>query len=99
MANTPSENLYGLLTNDPNRIYVIAEAGLNHGGNKERALALVRAAKWAGADAVKFQTFRADRLASKQPATLVHAKDEPNLQELFKKLELPFDTFKTLYKE
>jgi sialic acid synthase SpsE len=99
MANTPSQNLYGLLTNDPNRIYVIAEAGLNHGGNKERALALVRAAKWAGADAVKFQTFRADRLASTRPATLSHTKDQPNLQELFKKLELPFDTFKALYKE
>ncbi len=99
MADTPSENLYGLLTNNPNRIYVIAEAGLNHGGNKERALALVRAAKWAGADAVKFQTFRADRLASTRPATLAHTKDQPNLQELFKKLELPFDTFKALHKE
>jgi sialic acid synthase SpsE len=99
MADTPSHNLYGLLTNDPNRIYVIAEAGLNHGGNKERALALVRAAKWAGADAVKFQTFRADRLASTRPAALAHTKDQPNLQELFKKLELPFETFKALYKE
>src|SRR5215831_14124967 len=99
MAYTPSENLYGLLRNDPKRIYVIAEAGLNHGGNKERALALVRAAKWAGADAVKFQTFRADQLASTRPATLSHTKDQPNLQELFKKLELPLDTFKALYKE
>src|SRR5438876_6955967 len=99
MANTPSENLYGLLTNDPNRIYVIAEAGLNHGGNKERALALVRAAKWAGADAVNFQTFRADRLTSTRSATQAHAKNQPNFQELFKKLELQFDTFKLLHKE
>jgi len=99
MADTPSENVYGLLSNDPKRIYVIAEAGLNHGGNKERALALVRAAKWAGADAVKFQTFKADRLASTRPATLSHTKDQPNLQELFKKLELPYDTFKALHKE
>src|ERR1041385_2671291 len=99
MADTPSRNLFGLLTNDPNRIYVIAEAGLNHGGNKERALALVRAAKWAGADAVKFQTFRADRLASTRPAKLATTKHQPSLQELFKKLELPFDTFKALYKE
>lgn len=99
MADQPRENLYRLLTANPNRIYVVAEAGLNHGGNKERALALVRAAKWAGADAVKFQTFRADRLASAQPAKLAHTKDQPNLQELFKKLELPFDTFRALYKE
>src|SRR5439155_24983064 len=66
---------------------------------KERALALVRAAKWAGADAVKFQTFRADRLASTQPAALGHSKNQPNPQELFKKLELPFDVFRALHKE
>src|SRR5437870_798945 len=99
MADKPRENLFGLLTSDPNRVYVIAEAGVNHGGKKERALALVRAAKWAGADAVKFQTFRADRLASTQRAALAPTKDQPNLQELFKKLELPFDTFRALHKE
>ncbi len=99
MADKSNENLYGLLKEDPNRIYVIAEAGLNHGGSKERALALVRAAKWAGADAVKFQTFRADRLASTRPAALAHTKDQPNLQELFKKLELPYDAFRALNKE
>jgi N,N'-diacetyllegionaminate synthase len=99
MADQSNGNIYSLLKEDPNRIYVIAEAGLNHGGNKERALALVRAAKWAGADAVKFQTFRAERLASTQPATLGHTKDQPNLQELFKKLELSFDAFRALHKE
>jgi sialic acid synthase SpsE len=99
MAEEPNGNIYSLLKEDANRIYVIAEAGLNHGGNKERALALVRAAKWAGADAVKFQTFRAERLASTQPASLGHTKDQPNLQELFKKLELSFDAFKGLHKE
>jgi len=99
MEATSNTNLYSLLKGDPSRVYVIAEAGLNHGGSKERALALVRAAKWAGADAVKFQTFRAERLASTRPATLAHTKDQPNLQALFKKLELPFDAFRTLYKE
>src|SRR5438477_5166815 len=99
MEDTSNTNLFSLLKNDSSRIYVIAEAGLNHGGSKERALALVRAAKWAGADAVKFQTFRADRLASSRPAALGHTKDQPNLQELFKKLELPFDAFRALYKE
>src|SRR5204862_6222373 len=99
MADKTNRNIYSMLKDNPNRIYVIEEAGLNHGGNKERALALVRAAKWAGADAVKFQTFRADRLASTKPATLGHTKDQPNLQELFKKLELPFDAFRALHKE
>ncbi|MBI2565673.1 MAG: N-acetylneuraminate synthase [Candidatus Schekmanbacteria bacterium] len=46
------------------RVFVIAEGGVNHNGSTEIGLALIDAARAAGADAIKFQTFRADRLVT-----------------------------------
>jgi N,N'-diacetyllegionaminate synthase len=47
------------------KTFIIAEAGVNHNGDEKMALALVEAAVKSGADAVKFQTFSADKLTRK----------------------------------
>lgn len=62
------------------RPYVLAEVGINHEGDIDLAIRMIRAASEAGADGVKFQTFRAD--------TLVNREKEPEQWELFSKLEL-----------
>lgn len=49
---------------DANHVLVIAEAGVNHNGDVDVAKRLVNAAAEAGADLVKFQTFKAEKIAS-----------------------------------
>lgn len=53
-----------MLKSKQGKVFIIAEAGVNHNGDMKIAQQLVRAAKKAGADAVKFQTFKAEALAS-----------------------------------
>lgn len=73
-------------------IFIIAEAGVNHNGSLEIARQLVAAAAAAGADAVKFQTFKADNLVSRSTPkaeyqTRTTAGDESHY-EMIRRLEL-----------
>jgi len=82
------------------KVFIIAEAGVNHNGSFKTAKKMVDVAVSAGADAIKFQTFNAKLLVSKYAPKaryqkIAVGKDESQL-EMIKKLELGFNAHKEL---
>lgn len=84
-----SVKLGNTIVTESGRPYVIAEIGVNHEGSFEQALELVRQAKRGGADAAKFQSYKAGTLASKHsPAYWDLSKEATTSQyELFQKYD------------
>lgn len=82
------------------KVFIIAEAGVNHNGSLVLAKKLVDAAADAGADCVKFQTFVAKDIATKNAAKADYQKLQTDAEEsqydMLKKLELSFDAFAEL---
>ena len=72
--------------NSDNKTYIIAEIGINHGGDINLAKQMIDSVSRTGADAVKFQTYLTEKRVS---------KDSP-IFDILKKCELPFEAFKEL---
>lgn len=83
-----------------NKVFIIAEAGVNHNGSIELAKKLIDVAVEAKVDAVKFQTFKAENLVSKNAQKADYQKQTTNKEEsqfdMIKKLELDVNTHKEL---
>ena len=80
-------------------IYIIAEVGVNHNGSLDIAKELAEAAKEAGADCVKFQTFKAEKLVSRSARKAAYQEGttgEGTQADMLKQLELSYDAFREL---
>ena len=77
----------------PSTVFVIAEAGVNHNGDVDLAMQMIEVAAKAGADAVKFQTFRAEDMTTSYAEKADYQKKasvkQSSQQEMLKSLELP----------
>lgn len=86
------------------RVLIIAEAGVNHNGDLQKAIELIDVASKAGVDIVKFQTFKADKIVSKTARKAKYQSeniggDDDSQYNMLKSLELSEDDHTTLINE
>ena len=80
--------------------YIIAEAGVNHNGRLDLALQLCDAAKDAGVDAVKFQTWKTENIVTAKARQAAYQTENTGIEEsqfdMLKKLEMSYEHFKLI---
>jgi N-acetylneuraminate synthase len=77
--------------------YVIAEAGSNHNGDLGLAKELIDVAVNAGADAVKFQTFRAEDMYVEDSGEVEYLDDERSIYDIIESMEMPYEWIPELH--
>lgn len=79
------------LIGDGKPVFIIAEIGINHGGNFEQALRMIDVAVEAGVDAVKFQAFKARNMYSEKAGYLNYASKNKSILNIVEEMEMPED--------
>jgi len=90
----------GKVVGEGESCFIVAEAGINHNGDVILAKRLIDATKKAGADAVKFQTFKAKNILTEDAVKANYQKesrkDQESQYEMVRRLELNREDFKEL---
>ena len=85
------------------KVYIIAEVGVNHNGDVELAKKMIEVAAQAGVDAVKFQSFKSENLVTQTAVKAEYQKKSTSSGEtqyqMLKKLELNIDAHHTLIEQ
>jgi len=79
------------IVGDGHPCFIVAEAGSNHNGSLEQAKRLIDVAASAGADAVKFQLFRASRLYPKSAGISDYLKTDKSIYDIIAEMEMPYE--------
>ena len=84
-----------------NKTLIIAEAGVNHNGDYDTAISLIDEASYAGADFIKFQTFKTEKIVSRNAKKANYQRKstdeiDDSQYELLKKLEIPNEWYPRL---
>jgi N-acetylneuraminate synthase len=88
------------MPNSPEPVFIVAEAGVNHNGDRDLAFQLVEVAAESGADAIKFQTFDVEQLVTRSASKAAYQKNSTDPSEtqleMLEKLQLDNETHHAL---
>ena len=90
ITTVPNVSYQAFTRKNPDEVYIIAEIGVNHENSIDKAIELIDLAKSGGASAVKFQSYKANTLASQNSPAYWDTSKEKTLNQLLSKIREEF---------